>query len=94
MEQIKETAFDWTSRESRGYVTSNEKSMIQKIVNYANTRPTEVTIIKEPQNNGGYLMARVPKSWGKITPPRKRTVSEEQRAVLVNRLRKNKTNPA
>ena len=92
MEQTKETAFDWTSRDSRAYVTSNEKSMIRQMINYASTRPGEVTIIKEPQTNGGYLMAQVPKSWGKIKPPRKRELTDEQRKIITKRMAEIKKN--
>ena len=86
MEQIKETAFDWTSRDARGYWTSNEQSVIRKITDYANKRPDEVTILKTPEVNGGYIMALVPKKWMNVKPPRKRELTDEQREVVTKRM--------
>lgn len=92
MEQIRETAFDWTSRGEHGYFTSNEKNVIRKMLNYVATRPGEVTIIKAPETNGGYLLARVPKSWMKIKPPSKRELTDEQRATIGEKLAKGRKN--
>lgn len=92
MEQIRETAFEWTSREEKGYFTSNERNAIKKLLNYAATRPGEVTIIKTPETNGGYLLARVPKSWMKIKPPIRRELTDEQRAIIGEKLAKSRNN--
>lgn len=86
MEQIKETAFDWTSRDERGYWTSNEQRVIRKIISYAEARPDEVIILKTPQTNGGYIMASVPKKWMNVKPPRKRDLTSEQREVITKRM--------
>jgi len=92
MEQIKETAFDWTSRDERGYWTSNERSVISKINSYFNERPDEVTIIKTPETNGGYIMAKVPKSWMHVKPPNKKNLTAEQREDIRKRLADSKKN--
>ena len=57
MEQIREIGFDWTTRDSRGYYSTNMKSEIRKMTKYATTVPNEVTVIKEPDTNNGYLVA-------------------------------------
>ena len=90
MEQIKETAFDWTSRDERGYWTSNEQSVIRRIINYANERPEEVTIIKTPEINGGYLMAKIPKTWMSVKPPNKKNLTPEQREDIRKRFAESK----
>ena len=94
MEEIKEIGYDWTTRDTRGYFSTNMKREIQKMTDFADTRPDEVTIIKEPETNGGYLVALIPKTWFSVKPPRKRTLTDEQRAIISKRMseiRKNKS---
>ena len=86
MEQIKETAFDKTSRDECGYWSSNEQSEIRRIIRYAEERPDEVKILKTPETNGGYIMASAPKKWMNVKPPRKRELTDEQREVITKRM--------
>lgn len=86
MEEIKETAYDWTTRDSRGYFSTNIKREILRMTNYADARPDEVAILKESETNGGYLVALVPKTWFSVKPPRKRNLSDEQRAIISKRM--------
>jgi len=93
LEVIKEIGFYWTTRDTRGYFTTNMKREVRRMTGYADTRPDEVTIIKEPKTNGGYLVALVPKTWFSVKPPRKRTLTDEQRVIISKRMseiRKNK----
>lgn len=92
MEQIREIGFDWTTRDSRGYYSTNMKSEIRKMTKYATTVPNEVTVIKEPDTNNGYLVALVPKSWFRIKPPRKRVLSDEQRLIMRKRMEETRKN--
>ena len=87
MEEIKETAYDWTTRDSRGYFSTNMKSQIRRMMNYAGARPEEVTIYRLPETNGGYLVALVPKTWFSIKPPRKLVLTEQRREFLSKRMR-------
>ena len=86
MEEIKETAYDWTTRDSRGYFSTNMKSEIRRMLNYVSARPEEVTIFKLPETNGGYLVALVPKTWFSVRPPRKRKLTDEQRVIISKRM--------
>ena len=86
MEEIQETAYDWTTRDSRGYFSTNQKREIRRMTCFAETRPDEVTILKEPETNGGYLVALVPKAWFSMKPPRKRKLTDEQRAIISKRM--------
>ena len=88
MENLRETAFDWTTRDEKGFFTSNESKWIKKIEEYASEHPNEVTILQQPHKNGGYLMASIPKSWIRIKPPNKKNLTDEQREVLRKRLEK------
>jgi hypothetical protein len=87
MEHIKETAFDWTSRDERGYWTSNEAHIIRRIKRYAEERPDDVTILVYPEKNGGYILASAPKPWMSVKPPRKVTLSEKQREAMAKNLK-------
>jgi hypothetical protein len=87
MEEIKETAYDWTTRDSRGYFSTNQKREIRRMTGFAETRPDEVTILKEPATNGGYLIALVPKTWFRMKPPRKLALTEQQRESLSKRMK-------
>lgn len=92
MEQIREIGFDWTTRDERAYFSTNVKSEIRKMTKYATTVPDEVTVIKDPETNGGYLVASVPKSWFRIKPPCKRMLSEEQRLIMRKRMEETRKN--
>jgi len=94
MEEIRETAFDWTTRDSRGYFSTNMKSEIRRMANYANARPDEVTILKEPDTNGGYLVVLVPKTWFSVKPPRKLALTDKQRESLSKRMKNINKKPA
>lgn len=86
MEEIKETAYDWTTRDRRGYFSTNQKREIRRMTGFAETRPDEVTILKEPATNGGYLVALVPKTWFRMKPPRTRKLTDEQRVIISKRM--------
>lgn len=88
MDSIRETAYDWTSRDDAAFLSSNDPKVINEIEEYASEYPDEVSIQQQPHNNGGYLMARIPKSWIRIKPPKKKNLTDEQREVLRKRLEK------
>lgn len=88
MDSIRETAYDWTSRDDAALLSSNDPKVIKKIEEYASEHPNEVTILQQPHKNGGYLMASIPKSWIRIKPPNKKNLTDEQREVLRKRLEK------
>ena len=88
MDSIRETAYDWTSRDDAAFLSSNDPKVIKKIEEYASEHPNEVTILQQPHKNGGYLMASIPKSWIRIKPPNKKNLTDEQREVLRKRLEK------
>ena len=53
----------------------------------AEDRPNDVEILAYPDDNDGAILAHVPKSWMKVSPPAKRTMTDEQRAAAAERLR-------
>lgn len=81
-----ETAMDYLSENSTATFSSSETKWINKIQKLANEYPDEVNIMQRPDDNQGYLVAHIPKSWFKVAPPRKCNYTEEQRAAMAERL--------
>ena len=85
MAEVKETNIDIINVESLATVSSSERKYINKILKLHESRPEEVNIIVEPEDNYGVIVAKMPKSYIKISPPRK--VSEEQKAAASERMK-------
>lgn len=86
MEQIREIGFNWTARDKRGYFSTNVKSEIQRMTDYANAMPDEVSILKDPETNGGYLVVSIPKSWFRVKSPQRRVLTDEQKEIISKRM--------
>lgn len=67
-------------------VTLSKPSLINRVMKLAQQKPQDVQILMRPENNGGYLYARVPVKWIKINPPKE--LSEETKEKLTEQLRK------
>ena len=85
-----ETAYNQTNESKTAQVTTSEHSWVTRLLKLAEQRPDEAQIIKHPDDNYGYLLINIPKTWFKISPPKTRTMSEEQKAALVERLQKSR----
>ncbi len=87
MTEIRETAYNQIAESKTAELSTNEHKWINKLLKLAAQHPDQVRIIEHPDNNYGVLLAELPKSWFKISPPRSRTMSEEQKAAAAERLR-------
>lgn len=87
MENFKETCIDYITTDDYATFCSNEKRWINKINKLSAKYPSEVQINYTPEQNQGMICAQVPKSWLKVSPPRKINLTEEQRAAAAERLR-------
>lgn len=84
MSNSKENAIDWFNNESFATVTISNR----KILNYLLANQSEIEVLRKPEENDGYLLARVPKSWIRIRKQRKsRALSEEDKAAIAARLK-------
>ena len=83
-----ETAFDYLSENKYATFSSNEAKWINRMKSLADSHPDEVKILYQPEDNEGYMLAHIPKSWVKCSPPHKRNLTDEQRAELAERLAK------
>lgn len=83
-----ETSFNYCEKGSdKGFFSSNEQKWIGRIKRLAEKNP-ECVILAEPKGNHGFIYARMPTSWLKVSPPKKVVMTEEQRIAAAERLRK------
>ena len=87
MNDPRETAWDWYSDEKIATMCSNEAVWIRKLIALAEQYPDDVVIRKTPEDNGGVILANLPKKWLKIKPPTKRNMTDEQREALAERMK-------
>ena len=86
MADPKETSFDYLGADTHATFCSSETKYINKILKLKESYPDDVTIQAYPEKNHGMIVALIPKSWLKVAPPRKREMTEEQRAAAAERL--------
>lgn len=86
MAEVKETNIDIVNTEHQATVSSSELKQINKIKKLHESHPEEVKIVIAPEDNHGVIVAKMPKSYIKISPPRKVNYTEEQRAAAAERL--------
>lgn len=86
MADIKETCIEYTNDRNTATFCSNEQKWINKVYKLAEKHSDEVQIIKEPEDNDGYILVHVPKSWMKLSPPKQVNYTDEQRAALAERM--------
>lgn len=87
-QRLIETCFNYCEDDGIAYMSSNERKWINKLRKYASERPSECTILEQPETNHGFIYAKVPQSWLYVRPPVKRELTEEQRLAGAERLRK------
>lgn len=80
---IRETNCEYLVCDNHASFFSSESKWIRKIHALQSTHPDEVTIVHDSPES---IIAHIPKSWMKISPPRKLNLTEEQRQERVNRL--------
>ena len=86
MAELKETNIDIVSTEAHATVSSSERKYINKILKLHESYPDEVQIIIAPEGNHGVLVAKMPKSYVKMSRPRNLNYTDEQRAALSDRI--------
>ena len=86
MADFNETACDYLTCDKHATFCSSETKWINKIIKLHEQYPNEVEIQVFPEDNQGMLLAHLPKSWFQIRPPRKRDMTDEQRAAAAQRL--------
>ena len=88
MSDFKETMFEYLDVEDHATFCSAERKWINKINRLHEAYPNEVQIVYTPEENNGVIYAHVPKTWMRLSPPKKMNLTEEQRAAAAERMRK------
>lgn len=86
-----ETTFSYTGGDM-AFFSSDEKKWINRIRRLKQQFPDDVEILAQPENNDGCIYAKLPKESMKINLISHRELSDEERAVLAERLRNNLKN--
>ena len=78
---MSDTTIDHLDAAEFATITSNERKWITRVLKIKQKYPDEVQILRQPEDNFGYMLAHVPKTWMKVAPQRKIFITEEQRAA-------------
>lgn len=80
-----ELSINYLSEDGHAVISTDERKWVNRIYKLAEEHPDEVeitTVFKD-----GFVTAHIPKSWIKVKPPAKRSLTEEQREAYVERMR-------
>jgi hypothetical protein len=64
------------------YISSDERRWHNRMNALAEQHREEVTIIKQPGENHGFIYGKFPQKWIKVSPPRQVIMTEEKREIL------------
>lgn len=70
----------------KGYMSSDERRWINHMRKLAKEHPGECVILKQPEENDGFIYAKFPAKWAKIKPPKVVVLTDEQKAERVRTL--------
>lgn len=88
MADLIETSIEYITIDKHATFCSGERKWVNKINKLHEQYPDEVQIIQSPESNGGIILAHIPKSWLKVSPPKKVNMTEERKQQLSERLKK------
>lgn len=81
-----ENAIEWLDTKPKATVTLHGGRLKNRVLRLVEEYPDDVEIRREPDGNGGFLVAKIPAKWVKITPPRRLELTDEQKEELRERL--------
>lgn len=90
MEAYNETTIDHIAGDETCGISTGEYSTKLKLSRLAAEYPDKVKCVAMNQDNSVYF--KVPWKWIKVKPPRKVTLSDEQKVEIAERLRAARTN--
>ena len=83
---FRETGIEYISCDDHATFFSSETKWINKLLSLKENNPDLIQITHYPEENDGAIVAHVPKSWLKISPPKKMSLTDEQRNAAKERL--------
>ena len=87
---ICETVVEYVKGDSTITVSSTDKTWVNKILKLHQDNPNDIYIVA--QNPDGSVCVKMPKGYLKLSKPRTRTMSDEQRAAAAERMRNFRNN--
>ena len=87
MADFKETCIEYIDVDKYATFCSSERKWINKIYKLKDKYPNEVHIEVSEEDNDGMIIAHIPKSWMKVSPPKQMNLTEEQKAARAERMR-------
>lgn len=82
-----ENAIEWLDTKQKATVTLHSMRLKNKVIRLAEEYPDEVEVRREPEENGGFLVAKIPVKWVKIAPPRRLELTDEKKEELRERIK-------
>lgn len=86
---LRETSIEYLTCNDYATLYSSEAKWMRKIKQLQSDYPDSVQIMNETSES---MVVHIPKSWFKVTPPRKMTLTDEQRAAAAERMTKARQN--
>ena len=80
---FRETSIEYISCDKHATFYSSEAKWIRKIKALQTEYPDDIKITHESEDS---IIVHIPKTWFKITPPRKMNLTDEQRAAAAERM--------
>lgn len=80
---FRETSVEYLSCDDHATFYSSEAKWIRKITALQSEYPDDITITHQDEDS---IIAHIPKIWLKIKPPRKMTLTDEQRLAAAERM--------
>lgn len=68
------------------WMSTDERRWINKLRKLAHDRPDECVILKQPEDNGGFIYAKFPQKWVRVNPPKVVNLTDEQKAARAEAL--------
>jgi len=62
------------------WMSTDERRWINKLRKLAHERPDECIILKQPEENDGFIYAKFPQKWVRVNPPKVVNMTDEQKA--------------
>ena len=82
-----ENAVEWIAGQRTCTVTLWTGRQQNRVVSLCKKHPDKAKVIAWPEENGGYLYARIPLTWLRFAAPTTREMTEEEKAAATERLK-------
>ena len=64
------------------FMSTDERKWINAIRKLAEQKPDDCIIIKQPEQNEGFIYAKFPQKWVRVRPPKEIVMTDEKREIL------------